>query len=77
MSDCKYAPTPYQSGVKLTIECTTPFVDDTLYRQLIGSLIYLNQSRPDLSFVVSLVSRFMQQPHEIHWQEAKRILRYL
>ena len=59
MSDCKSSPTPFQSGVKLTVECTTPLIDATLYRQLVGSLIYLTHSRPDLSFVVSLVSQFM------------------
>ena len=77
MSDCKSAPTPFHSGVKLTIECTTPLVDATLYCQLVSSLIYLTHNRPYLSFAVSLVSRFMQQPHESHWQAAKRILRYL
>ena len=77
ISDCKSAPTPFQSGVKLIVECTTSLVDATLYRQLVGSLIYLTHNRPDLSFAFSLVSRFMQQPHESHWQEAKRILRFL
>ena len=71
MSDCKSTPTPFQSSLKLTVECTTPLIDATLYRQLVGSLIYLTHSRPDLSFAISLVSRFMQKPHEIHWQEAK------
>ena len=77
MSDYKPAPTPIHSGVKFTIECTTPLVDATLYRQLVDSLIYLTHNRPDLSFTVSMVSRFMQQPHESHWQEANIILRYL
>ena len=61
MSDCKSAPTPFQSGVKLIVECTTPLVDATLYRQLVGSLIYLTHSQPDLSFSISLVSRFMHK----------------
>ena len=77
MSDCKSAPTPFRSGVKLTVECTTPLVDATLYCHLVGSLIYLTHIQPDLSFSISFVSRFMQQPHEIHWQESKRIMRYL
>ena len=59
MSDCKSSPTPFQSGVKLTIECNTSLVDATLYRQLVGSLIYLTHSQPDLSFGVNLVSWFM------------------
>ena len=44
---------------------------------LVGSLIYLTHSRPCLSFSISLVSRFMQKPHESHWKVAKRILIYL
>ena len=77
MSDCKACASPFQSGVKLIVDCTTPLVDATLYRQLIGSLIYLTHSRPDISFAVSMVSRFMQKPHESHWLAAKRILRYI
>jgi hypothetical protein len=49
----------------------------TLYRQLVGSLLYLTHTRPDLSFVVGLVSRYMQTPHESHWKATKRILRYV
>ena len=55
MSDCKPAPTPFQSGVKLTIECTTPLVDATLYRRLVDSLIYLTHIRPYLFFFVNMV----------------------
>eukprot|EP00253_Pinus_taeda_P035423 PITA_35423 len=42
-----------------------------------GKLLYLTHTRPDLSFVVGLIARFMQNPHESHWKEAKRILRYV
>jgi hypothetical protein len=65
MSDCKPSPTPFQSRVKLIVDCDTPLVDATLYCQLVGILIYLTHSRLDLSFVVSLVSKFMQNPHDI------------
>ena len=66
MEDCKPAPYPFQSGVKISITCTTPEVDATLYRQLVGKLLYLTHTHPDLSFVVGLVIRFMHQPHESH-----------
>ena len=59
MSDCKPAPTPFLSGVKLEAKCSTPLVDATLYRQLVGSLIYLMHTRPDISFAVGMVSHFM------------------
>jgi hypothetical protein len=77
MDDCKPTPSPFQSGVKLSATCTSPEVDATLYRQLVGSLLYLTHTHPDLSFAVGLVARYMQTPHEIHWKAAKRILRYV
>ena len=77
MEYCKLAPSPFQSEVKLSVTCTSPEVDATLYRQLVGSLLYLTHSRPDLSFAVGRVSRYMQTPHESHWKAAKIILRYI
>ena len=62
--DCKPSHSPFQSGVKLSVSCTSPEVDATLYRQLVGKLLYLTHTRPDLSFVVGLVARFMQNPRE-------------
>ena len=66
MEDCKPAPSPFQSGVKLSATCTSPKLDATLYRQLVGNLLYLTHSRLDLSFAVGRVSRYMQTPHESH-----------
>eukprot|EP00253_Pinus_taeda_P023981 PITA_23981 len=77
MEDCKPAPSPFQSGVKLSVSCTSPEVDATLYRQLVRKLLYLTHTRPDLSFAVGLVARFLQNPRESHWEAAKRILRYV
>ena len=74
MEDCKPAPSPFQSGVKLSATCTSPEVDATLYCQLVGSLLYLTHSRPDLSFAIGHIARYMQTPHESHWKGAKRIL---
>ena len=75
MEDCKPTPSPFQSGVKLSTTCTSPEVDSTLYRQLVGSLLYLTHSRHDFSFFIGHVSRYMKTPHEIHWKVVKRILR--
>ena len=77
MEDCKPAPSPFQYGVKLSATCTSPKVDATLYRQLVGILFYLTHSHPDLSFAIGRVARYMQNPHEIHWKAAKIILRYI
>jgi hypothetical protein len=77
MTDCNSAPTPFLSGVKIEDGGMTPLVDNTLYRKLVGILLYLTHSKPDLSYAVGTVSRFMQEPHELHWKAVKRILRYV
>eukprot|EP00253_Pinus_taeda_P028073 PITA_28073 len=61
MEDCKPAPSPFQSGFKLSVTCTSPEVDATLYCQLVGKLLYLTHTRPDLSFVVGLVAGFIAE----------------
>ena len=66
MEDYKPTPSPFQSGVKLFATCTSPEVDSTLYRQLVGSVLYLNHSYPDLSFAIGSVACYMQTPHESH-----------
>ena len=77
MTDCKSVPTPFISGVKLEDGGDTPLVDNYIYRQLVGKLLYLTHSRPYLSYPFGTVSRFMQEPHELHWKAAKQILRYV
>jgi len=52
-------------------------VDKTYYKQVVGSLMYLTATRPDMMFVVSLISRYMENPTELLLQVAKRVLRYL
>ena len=52
-------------------------VDKTAYQRLIGKLIYLNHTRPDVSFAVNLMSQFMSEPYDIHIWAAHRILTYL
>eukprot|EP00253_Pinus_taeda_P016380 PITA_16380 len=55
MEDCKTSPSPFQSGAKLSVTCTFHEVDATLYHQLVGKLLYLTHTWPDLSFVVALL----------------------
>jgi hypothetical protein len=52
-------------------------VDAIEYKQLVGSLLYLMATRPDLMFIVGLISRYMEKLTEMHLQASKRILRYL
>eukprot|EP01018_Ginkgo_biloba_P007254 Gb_31263 [translate_table: standard] len=77
MEDCKPTCTPMETGTKLSVQDEGVKIDGTLYRQLVGSLIYLTSTRPDIAFIVGIVSRFMAEPKQSHWLAAKRILRYL
>ena len=77
MTECNPATSPFLSGIEFQDAGTTPLVDSTLYWQLVGSLLYLTHTRPDISFSIGVCSRYMQEPHELHWKAAKRILRYV
>ena len=52
-------------------------IDPTMYRQLIGSLMYLTNTRPDICFPVNALGQFMCEPRQIHWTSTKHLLRYL
>ncbi|MHC6131856.1 Ty1/Copia family ribonuclease HI, partial [Serratia marcescens] len=69
--------TPMITKCKLGKEEDSPKVDQTLYRSMIGSLLYLTATRPDILYSVCLVARYQSDPREIHMQAVKRILRYL
>ena len=77
MIDCKPLQIPFQSKVKLVVDCDTPLVDATLSCQIVGTLIYLTHRRHNISFMINKVQRFMQKPHEIPWKGVKTILIYL
>ena len=66
MQNCKAVSTPLVVGSKLMKVDESPLCDATLYRSMVGSLMYLTTTRPDIMFSVSLVARFMNQPHESH-----------
>ena len=68
---------PFLSGISLEEGKHTPPMDCTIYQQLIGSLLYLTHSKPNICYAMNAVSRYMQHPHDIHWKLAKRILQYI
>ena len=76
MKYCKPSKTPFLSGFKLEEAGSSPMVDSTLYRQLIRCWLYLTHTPPDIYYAVSVASIYMDQPHEIHWRETKRILNF-
>eukprot|EP00253_Pinus_taeda_P018646 PITA_18646 len=75
MTECNPLSTPMEQNLKLKSIEGKEFEDATKYRQLVGSLIYLTTTRPDISFAVGILSRFMKKPCEGHWSAAKRVLR--
>ena len=68
--------TPVELNVKLSIE-EGDLSDLTTYRQLVGSLIYLTITRPDISYAVSPMNQFMTAPRHLHLAAVRRIIRYL
>jgi len=68
---------PIVPGQKIGKDENGTKVDATLYKQIVGTLTYLIATRPNLMFVVSLISHFMACPTQQHFAAAKRVLRYL
>ena len=77
MSDCRHVETPMDPNIKLLPEQGEPLSDPRRYRRLVGKLNYLTITRPDISFAVSVVSQFLQDPRVTHWDAAMRIVRYI
>jgi hypothetical protein len=77
MEECNPTETPIPLGTKLSKKDEGPTVDSTLYKSLVGSLLYLTTTRPDIMYAANLVSRFMESPKDSHWKMAKRIPRYV
>ena len=77
MMDCKATTAPMESKLKLLSDASSESVDATMYRQMIGSLMYLTNMRPDICFAVNTLSQFLKDPRNVHLIAAKHILRYL
>ncbi|KAM6542405.1 hypothetical protein CsatB_006852 [Cannabis sativa] len=74
MEGCKTVSTPLDNNKALKKEDGSPKADESKFRSLIGSLLYLTATRPDIMYAVSLLSRFMLDPSQVHYGAAKRIL---
>ena len=77
MENCKPIGTPMSPSCKLDKDDEGKCVDLKYYRGMIGSLLYLTASRPDIMFSVCLCARYQSNPKESHLNAVKRILRYL
>uniref|UniRef100_A0A803LR47 Mitochondrial protein n=1 Tax=Chenopodium quinoa TaxID=63459 RepID=A0A803LR47_CHEQI len=77
MMDCKPALFPFLKGLKLSNFEGDLLEDPEFYRRLIGKLLYLNMTRPDISYVVQQLSQFLAAPRAPHFTAALNVLRYL
>ncbi|GAU24969.1 hypothetical protein TSUD_312040 [Trifolium subterraneum] len=77
MQECNSVCSPIVTGCKLVKNENGKACDAKSYKQMVGSLMYLLATRPDLAFAVCLVARFMERPTEMHTAAIKRIMRYV
>ena len=77
MAECKESKCLFLSGIKLVDFGASPLVDNSLYIQLVKSLLYLTHSQPNLEYDVGDFEIYMHEPHGIHWKDAKIILHYV
>nr|GFB65705.1 uncharacterized mitochondrial protein AtMg00810-like [Tanacetum cinerariifolium] len=70
-------PTPMVEQAKLKLDLVGKPVDHTNYRSMIGSLMYVTSSRPDIKFATCMCARYQANPNEHHVSAVKRIFRYL
>ncbi|XP_068311223.1 uncharacterized mitochondrial protein AtMg00810-like [Pyrus communis] len=77
MENCNPVGTPTKPGLKLTSDLDGERVDSTYFKQIVGSLMYLIATQPDIMYAVCLISRYMERPTELHLRVAKRVFHYL
>lgn len=84
MENCKSISTPMAERPNVHIKsristgCADETIDQDIYREAIGSLLYLStKTRPDISFAVNMLARSTQNPTALNWVDVKRVLRYL
>jgi len=74
MEKCKPIATPIGHGIQLSKDDGASKVDKNSYKSMVGSLMFFTNIRPDIQYVISLVSRFIADPFELHLQATKRII---
>ncbi|CAL2227384.1 unnamed protein product [Prunus armeniaca] len=77
LKDCKPVCTPLVATDKLQREDGSKAADESLHRKIVGSLLYLTATKPDIMFSASLLARFMHNPSKKHYGVAKRVLMYI
>jgi hypothetical protein len=65
------------TNLKLLSDTSSETVDATMYKQMIGSSMYLTNTRPDICFAVNTLILYMVKPRGVHLIAAKNVMRYL
>jgi len=77
LSDHRRAATPMELNLKLRPSDGKPLEDPSRYRHIVGSLVYLTVTRPDIAHAVHILSQFVSAPTSVHYGHLLRVLRYL
>ena len=77
MLKCKSMATPMDTQLKLLVDASSELVDVTLYKQIIGSFMYLKNTRLDICFAVNTLSQYLVEPRHVHLVTTKHVIRYL
>lgn len=75
--NCKPTTTPMNVGKKLKLNDRAEMDDARSFKSLVGGLIYLTHSCPNIGLSVGVISWFMEQPSKVHFGAAKRVLHYI
>jgi hypothetical protein len=77
MLECKSMNTPMETKLKLLVDTSSELIGATLYRHIIGSLMYLTNTKLDICFVVNTLSQFLVEPRCVQLVATKHVMRYL
>lgn len=77
LSDSRSVDTPFEQNLHLSASDGTLLPDASRYRRIVGMLVYLTITRPDIAYAVSIVSQYVEAPRSSHYVAVLRILRYL
>jgi hypothetical protein len=76
MLECKSMNTPMETNLKLLVDTSSELIDATLYRQIIGSLMYLTNTKLDICFAVNTLSQYLVEPRHVRLVATKHVMRY-
>jgi hypothetical protein len=77
MLECKASNIPMEIKLNLLVDTSSELANATLYRHIIGSLMYLTNTRSDICFVVNILSQYLIDPRRVHLVVVKHVMRYL